>query len=1092
MWRIVCPLLLAASATAQTTQGVIRGRVFDSDTRAAIQGAIIECYNAGTNAVVRVRSDARGYYTVAFASTGAYSLRVSANHYAARQIRNQDLPVAGHLQIDFPLYPLSLFDPQDPRFAAEPSAPVVDYLASDTAIARVFQQAPVQTSLSYLQATVSSVIDPMQIGELPLSSRDIYSTLVLQPGVTADLSTARGLGLSINGQRPSSSNYLLDGVENNDYISTGPSIQLPPEAIAEYRVSINNFSAEFGRTAGFIANAVTIPGGRAVHGLVYAYLNRQGLNANSFARNSGNCGDVLRDCGRLPFEEHFLGIRVGGPILKERLFASLFFEQYGQRGQDDSKTFTVPSLANIQACPALPQTGNALTLLKAYQPPSGAPRLGFGEPQGCAPLSAQLNIAQPISVVRSTFLGRMDYPKLRDRFMGRLAISASSDANYIFSPYKDFSSPLLSHSLSLGGLWTHSAISGRITSEFRMAYRNSDVHWDRRHAQVPTLISGDGVSLPGSPAAYAYGNGDSNFEFADSIGWTRGPHLLTAGAGALLRWSSSLLSFGRDGIYSFEDVTGFARNIPIDFQSTISGSALPSLEVPDFHRAYRNNQYYGFVQDSIKLTSRLNINVGLRYESFGNLKNTGTQDAYILPGGGPTIVERIEGANLTLDPTQRQAPYLPDRNNWAPRFGITAAPSQQTVFRAAYGLFYDRPIDNLTENTRFNDLLLLLPISLPPNFNYLLPVSQVLKSAPINPANDSTQLPERLWVDRNLRTPYVQSWFAGMQRRVAQNVTAEVNYMGAVGRKLITTDLVNRLNSAGPDLRYKQSLGDLLLRSNSGASSYEALTAVLRYRGKRSQAQVAYTWSHSLDNQSEPLLGDFFNLNSIAHQSGGLRPGLASFLQQTNSSLDRGSSDFDQRHNLVFFSIVQLPSPSEGWWRRLFGNWRLSQTGGFRSGLPYTVYAGDGKANVGQPPFGDLSSNRARLLPGRSATLSESTPVKGGRQLLDPAAFAPPAPGITGTLGRNSLIGPGFWNVDLSLAKSVTLRWLGEAGQLQFRADAYNVFNHANLGNPDAVQTSATFGQAKFGRLGLGSNYQPLTPLDETPRRVQLQLKLNF
>src|SRR5262249_18038669 len=160
-----------------------------------------------------------------------------------------------------------------------------------------------------LESTLSDVVDTRQLSDLPLAGRDVYAMLVLQPGVTADTGTGRGLGLSVNGQRPSSSNYLLDGLENNNALLSGPFSTLAPEAVLEYRVSTNNFSSEYGRTAGFVANAESRPAGARWHGIAYFHLKNDALNANSFQRN-------LAGLPNQPLKEQQAGFQVGGPIRK--------------------------------------------------------------------------------------------------------------------------------------------------------------------------------------------------------------------------------------------------------------------------------------------------------------------------------------------------------------------------------------------------------------------------------------------------------------------------------------------------------------------------------------------------------------------------------------------------------------------------------------------------------------------------------------------------------------------------------------------------------------------------------------------------------
>jgi len=213
---------------------------------------------------------------------------------------------------------------------------------------------------------------------------------------------------------------------------------------------------------------------------------------------------------------------------------------------------------------------------------------------------------------------------------------------------------------------------------------------------------------------------------------------------------------------------------------------------------------------------------------------------------------------------------------------------------------------------------------------------------------------------------------------------------------------------------------------------------------------------------------------------------------QFNPLADRGNSDFDQRHNLVLFSYWNLPTLfAASKTRFLLCDWTVGELAAFRSGFPYTVI-GTTHAILGQ---GLILNNRPNVINPGQAVLPNPVPVAGGVQLLNPAAFAQAAPSMLGNAGRNAFIGPGFYSVDISIARSFGLRWLGESGRLKFRADMFNVLNHANLGNPDSLLTdppSSTFGIATFGRQGRQSGFPAVSPLNETPRQIQLSLKLEF
>ncbi len=352
----------------------------------------------------------------------------------------------------------------------------------------------------------------------------------------------------------------------------------------------------------------------------------------------------------------------------------------------------------------------------------------------------------------------------------------------------------------------------------------------------------------------------------------------------------------------------------------------------------------------------------------------------------------------------------------------------------------------------------------------------------------ASTFPDLTLLDPNLSNGRVKSYFAGVQQRITGNLTLEVNGLGAYGRGLITTDVVNRSFSTLAS-RYNNNLADIVYRANQGFSDYNALTAVVRYRISRGIVQGSYTWSHSIDNQSDPLIGDFFNLTFTSIQTGATTGQRSTFSQQFNPNADRGNSDFDQRQNLVIFSYWNLPAPgAPSRVRILLRDWTVAGLAAFRAGLPYTVYGPSQEIN-GQ---GFILNNRANvLLPGQAAFANPAA-VPGGVQLLNPAAFGPAAPSTLGNSGRNAFIGPGFYSFDLSLARAFHLPWLGESGQLRIRADAYNVLNHANLGNPDAQLGDAAFGVATYGRQGFPSGFPAVSPLNETPREIQLSVKIQF
>jgi hypothetical protein len=248
----------------------------------------------------------------------------------------------------------------------------------------------------------------------------------------------------------------------------------------------------------------------------------------------------------------------------------------------------------------------------------------------------------------------------------------------------------------------------------------------------------------------------------------------------------------------------------------------------------------------------------------------------------------------------------------------------------------------------------------------------------------------------------------------------------------------------------------------------------VRYQASRGTLQVAYTWSHAIDNQSEPLAGDFFNLSFTSIAVTPPTSGRASFSRQFDPQADRGNADFDQRHNLVAMYSWN--------WR----DWTLSGLAAVRSGLPYNLLGATDFAAAGQ---GYAINNRPDLLNTNAET---DIDVTGGRQLLKRTAFADAAPSALGNLGRNAFTGPGFYNFDVALGRSFRLPRLGESTWLRFRADAFNLLNHANLGTPDTALSSPNFGIAQYGRQGRASGFPALAPLTESARQFQMSVRVEF
>jgi hypothetical protein len=511
-------------------------------------------------------------------------------------------------------------------------------------------------------------------------------------------------------------------------------------------------------------------------------------------------------------------------------------------------------------------------------------------------------------------------------------------------------------------------------------------------------------------------------------------------------------------------------------------------------RQYRYRQSYFFAQDSFRLTNRITLDFGLRYEWYGSPFNTGgSKDTLIGFGPGTNIVTTLTGAGLvTPSSGNDQAVYSTAGVNLAPRIGIAwdVTGSGRTTLRASWGLFYDRPFDNLWENTIQNRYLTVA------FQNFTAPLAAGASTTAIEAAGTfepSSQEVNQLAFQPGLRAPRIQNAFAGIQHALLASISLEADARFARGRGLITTDIVNRSLSLVPSASnpfgyLNTSLQELDYRANQGQSQYAALTTTARFHRRNLLAQTSFTWSHAEDNQSDPLANAFFNLNQFRSQQS-LLPFFSAFTHQFNSRGDWADSDSDQRLNFVAYATWSPGlRPASRWLGNALRNWTISGLAAARSGLPFSVGAIQTTGFIGDPIIND----RADLLNATQATTSRPGP--GGRYILNPAAFALPS-GTVGTSGRNEFTGPGLFSSDISLARTLRLPLRREGASVTLRADAYNFLNHANLNNPGPMGNqvgSPGFGLALRGRSETATGFPLIQPLHESARIVQLLLRFDF
>jgi hypothetical protein len=1066
-------LSIPAFLSAQTTQGIISGQVRDSLTDKPLAGALVSCTNLDSGLDATVTTDTSGTYTLPLLSPGDYALKVSAALYQPQEIDELNLEVGGRLAVRFRLRPLSdVWESGQFQAVVDPDTNhVVKFFGPDVDPNRFASVRFNQGESSNLDTSVSYVIDSRLINDLPLLGRDIYSLLATLPAVTSDTASGRGINVSVAGQRPSSSNFLLDGVENNNYLVTGPLTALDPEAFQEYRISTNNYSAEYGRTAGFLANVVTRSGTARWHGEGWVFLKNDRLDANGFQENR-------LSIPRAPLHQVEPGTSLGGPLRKDTIFTAFTLDHLRYRSIEDPQEYLLPTQSFAASLDPISAAGRLLRPFVALLPVDASS------------WSALVTEAPPTALNQTSLVDRTDIVTQggKERFMLRAAFSDFDQPGLVFSPYPGFSSGLDQKTSALAVGWTAS-LSPAIANEFKASRNGLRFAFDTPGA--PTLESIDQTILPGSMSLAGFRDRDRTFELLDNVSYARGAHFYKFGGGWLWRQIQSALSNEVDGAYIFQNLAEFMADTPADLVLSYGRYQTDRSMMPDVNRQYSYNQAYLFAQDSYQVSRRLTLNYGIRYEFFGAPANTGdAKDTLIQLGSGDTFLQRLATAYFAPAGSGQQQIYSAIRGNWAPRFAFAFDPwgNGNGVFRGSYGLFYDRPFDNYWQNVATNSFLTGFSTIGQP-INFLSPVRQIASMYP--PGLPLAGPIDPVLFQPSLHAARVQSAFVSFEQRFSNQISFELRGIGTFGRDLITTDLINRdfsvpTGTGNPLGLIDPNLPMIFYRANQGKSDYLGGSASLRFRSGIAEGQISYTLSHTIDNQSDPLAGTFQNYNFGQILTSGGSPVIAAFTQQFDSQGDRANSDFDQRQNLVFYSALLAPTLSGPVLGKFLNNWRFGTIAALRSGLPYSALAPEVADSV-------YVNNRLNLVTSPSAA-STDVPIPGGTQLLNSAAFQPPAAGTIGNTGRNAFRGPGLFNIDLSLGREFPLSRLGDSGRILVRAELFNVLNHANLNNPSATYgcTNCDFGDALYGRTEINSGFPLLLPLTETARQIQLLVRLSF
>jgi len=1030
---LVIALLAAAPATAQNAE--ISGFISDPSGLAVV-GARVVVQSGPTGVRRAVSSNQDGWYTVSSLLPGAYDIAIEANGFKTIHQNRVMLEVDQRARLDFELTIGSTTE----TITVEGSAPLLN--ASD--------------------ASVSTVIGNRFVENMPLNGRSFSSLIELAPGVVLAPSNSFEQGqFSVNGQRPDANYFQVDGVSanlgtagNGTNLGQGGAGQLPAtsafggtsnlvplDALEEFRIQTSTFAPEYGRAPGAQISVVTRSGTDTFHGTGFEYLRNDKLDANDWFANRN-------DLARPELRQNDFGGVLGGPIKKDKLFFFGSYEGLRVRQPQVANTY-VPSLASRQNAPAVVRP-----LLNAFPLPNG-PDLG----NGTAAFSA--SYSDPATL--NSYGIRIDYLlSQRVAIFGRYSDAPSEiDQRGTSSAYSYSNVQALKYRTESVTLGTTQGITPWLTNEFHFNYSRS------RGTSLLTLDNFGGAVPPPNSAlfpSFAAPQNSSFLFYADSAPY--GIRFITGKSGDNLQQQINVtdsashiigghqLKFGGDYRRFYPESTFVPYQVQYVFLSlaNVLANTLPEAQIVSRtadELIFSN--WSLFAQDTWKVARTLTITYGLRWEyNAAPSSPNGT-----LPF---TVTQVSNFATMALAPPGTPL-WHPQKDDFAPRLGVAWNPVPNLVLRAGAGIFYDlgySAVANVTSGFPYGQSKLVFNTSFPlsaadaapPPFTTLPPVSFLAV------------------VDPNHLLPKTYEWNATVERTLGKADVVTMTYLGAAARKLMRQDLYNAPNSI--------FTGQFDLMRNDADSSYEALQVQFRHRLSHGlQTLLSYTWGHSIDDASS----DAYYVQ--------VPPGTPA------SSQERGSSNYDVRHTFSGAVSYNIPAPSGGIWKSIFGNWSTDSIVYARTAPPVNVVTGQNPF-AGTPLSGANSVQRPNLAPGVPLWISDPN-VAGGKR-INKAAFSVPTGTVQGNLGRNVLNGFGAAEVDLTLRRQFKLY---ERLSLQARADFFNLFNHPNFGPPTNYMTSPLFGQATQmlgASLGAGGQTGGLNPLYQIggPRSAQLALKLVF
>jgi hypothetical protein len=1072
-------LLSAGALNAQFTSSV-EGTIHD-DSGAVIPNAALILKAVETGVATTAVSSGTGYFRFPSLPSARFTLSASATGFKGAEISEFRVQVGETRTINVKLE-----------------------VGAQATVVSVTGEAPL---VEASEGRVSAVIEGQKLADLPLVGRNFYSLVVLTPGVTGlptggtqaySQSTVDvfvpefGVNMNAGGTRAEQNRFSLDSGNVTSMVRGGV-VNVTPnaESIQELRISVNNFSAEYGAGAGAGVSAISKSGTNSPHGAASWFHTGNRLQARNVFSTSV---PVFR-------RNEWIGA-LGGPIIRNKTFAfgSVDVLRSGAATTSLQRSVTPQFLSLVQG---LKPNNISTRLLKDFPadvvPDRNYQTAGTILAQNCASLATPSTpIGTPIGAVpcnmNITGEGVFNLTPPRDGFQWNARVDhVASDADRIyFSFYKNdlntlgaairpaFRPETKQYTMFANLNWTHT-FSPNLLNEGAASFLRAYGNGPCEACQIPQItVSGNGLT--------GFGNGgptifvQNNYAWRDVLSWNTGGHAFKAGV-LMEKWQSNFnptLGYQRPN-YTFQNIFDFANDDP---QSQGNIGFNPVNGTPYVANvAERQTIFSLFAQDNWKIRKNLTVTLGLRWETFGKVTEpTGLTNVQFR--GGSDFTSRLaDASNVLVDSIFPK----PDRNNFAPRLSFAWDPtnSGKMSIRGGAGIFYDIVSTQLYGGSHFNPPLWAFATA-DKNTPPFLPLFGLGQSATEpygfpRPANITTGLNERgglrsglvniTWIDPGMRNSYSENFFFGVQYSPTQSLVMEGNYVGTAGHKLYAKFNVNRINGDLADGRLDRSnpsFGNIAYAHAPFNSAYHGANFSLKRRfGGGVSFDAAYTLGKALDYLSGFTASQPYDIK--------------------NWKTMRGLADFHVGQKLALSAIWHSPKLTalHPLVRGVAGGWQMGGVTILQSGNPFTVTcnlafravrnaAGQLTGNTGCDYNADGTNFDVPNAPtfGALGDLPRSRFITG---IFAPADFPAPALGQQGNLGRNTFTGPGYANTDLSIMKNFGV-W-GDRANIQFRGEAFNLFNRVNVLPPASDLSSASFGRSTGSRPG---------------RNVQFGLRISF